>query len=119
MYPHPAVRSKPVKRNRLLLGLSIIGAVLLFASTMQLLFTASANRGADDGAHILAHRVYGGGRTPLVAIHGSPGSRADFSTLGPALQDHFTVFAFDMPGFGESARVPGHWGYAAAADALD
>lgn len=42
--------------------------------------------------------------TPIVLLHGSPGSANDFLTLGPALAADRAVIAPDLPGFGGSTR---------------
>ncbi len=94
----------------------------MLAAAGQLLISAItpavATRPAEGACGPLACRIHEGGPTPLIAIHGSPGSQADFATLSPELCDEFTVYEVEMPGFGESPPVPGHWGYAASADAL-
>lgn len=42
--------------------------------------------------------------TPILLLHGSPGSSADFRRLGPALAATHRVIAPDLPGFGASSR---------------
>jgi pimeloyl-ACP methyl ester carboxylesterase/membrane protein DedA with SNARE-associated domain len=44
-------------------------------------------------------------RTPVVLLHGSPGSHHDFDRMAPLLaQRGFTLLAPDLPGFGASSR---------------
>ena len=40
----------------------------------------------------------------LILLHGSPGSKSNFSRLIPRLSDDFRVIAIDLPGFGTSTR---------------
>jgi pimeloyl-ACP methyl ester carboxylesterase/membrane protein DedA with SNARE-associated domain len=60
---------------------------------------------------------------PLIDVfllHGSPGSRRDFQTLGPALGERFRVTAPDLPGFGRSEKDVSDYSIRAhAAYALD
>jgi pimeloyl-ACP methyl ester carboxylesterase len=44
---------------------------------------------------------------PLVLLHGLGASRRSFDAVLPALAARFDVIAVDLPGFGESAPVPG------------
>ncbi len=41
---------------------------------------------------------------PLLLLHGSPGSSADFAALAPLLEHRFRLIAPDLPGFGSSSR---------------
>jgi pimeloyl-ACP methyl ester carboxylesterase len=70
----------------------------------------------SDGTR-LAYIKQGSG-PPMVAIHGSPGSKADFSGLAPELSGEYQIYSFDMPGFGESSDWVANYGYVAAADYL-
>jgi pimeloyl-ACP methyl ester carboxylesterase len=40
--------------------------------------------------------------TPVLCVHGIPGSRRDFRYLAPLLAERFCVLRVDMPGFGDS-----------------
>jgi pimeloyl-ACP methyl ester carboxylesterase len=42
--------------------------------------------------------------SPVVLVHGSPGSSEVFRQLTPMLSPHFRVIVPDLPGFGESTR---------------
>lgn len=45
-------------------------------------------------------------KLPIILVHGSPGSAADFGKLAPALaQRGHRVIAVDLPGFGDSSRA--------------
>ena len=68
-------------------------------------------RAATDGA----------GHLPVVLLHGSPGSHDDFDRLAPPLAARgFTLYAFDLPGFGASSRrVPDYSTRAHARYVLD
>ena len=54
----------------------------------------------------------------MVMIHGSPGNRSDFDALFEQLGTAFTMYAFDMPGFGDSSKHVPNYGYEAAAEYL-
>jgi pimeloyl-ACP methyl ester carboxylesterase len=47
-----------------------------------------------------------GAGEPLVLLHGLGSSRAAWEPILPILSRRFDVFAFDLPGFGESDRLP-------------
>ena len=53
----------------------------------------------------MAHDVTGAG-PPLLLIHGITESRRVWDPLVPALAEHHTVVAVDLPGHGESADAP-------------
>ncbi|MDH3744127.1 MAG: alpha/beta fold hydrolase [Acidobacteriota bacterium] len=55
--------------------------------------------------------------TPVVALHGSPGSSRDFDTLGPHLGVDRLVLAPDLPGFGSSEKTVPDYSIAAHAEA--
>lgn len=55
---------------------------------------------------------YGEGSPITIAIHGSPGTRSDFTRLGPLIAG--TVYALDMPGFGDSPMAAQDYGVDAA-----
>lgn len=54
----------------------------------------------------LAYRRSGAGE-PLVLLHALGSSREAWEPVRPALARHFDVIAVDLPGFGESAPLPG------------
>jgi 2-hydroxy-6-oxonona-2,4-dienedioate hydrolase len=69
------------------------------------------------------HYVSGGGGSPLFLIHGGYGTWAHwYANLLPLAQAH-TVFAIDMPGFGQSCDAPADAGIGSVAqsvwDAID
>lgn len=57
----------------------------------------------------LAHDVSGKGE-PLLLIHGLGSSRRAFDLIAPDLSEHFTVYAVDLPGHGESPMPIGESG---------
>lgn len=48
----------------------------------------------------------GGQGEPLVLIHGFGGSKDNFNRVSKHLLDKYTVYAFDLPGFGAATRKP-------------
>ncbi|HEX6855767.1 MAG TPA: alpha/beta fold hydrolase [Streptosporangiaceae bacterium] len=65
----------------------------------------------------LAYRRSGSGE-PLVLLHALGSSRQAWDPVTPALARHFDVIAVDLPGFGESAPLPGEPSPAALAAAV-
>lgn len=59
---------------------------------------------AIDGVSI--HFVTGGSGPPILLLHGWPGTWLYWRRLMPALAEHYTVIAVDMPGFGDSQPPP-------------
>jgi pimeloyl-ACP methyl ester carboxylesterase len=57
--------------------------------------------------HGRLHFRYGGSGPPAVLLHDSPRSSVLHAPNVAWLGEHFSVFAFDSPGFGESAPLPG------------
>jgi pimeloyl-ACP methyl ester carboxylesterase len=57
------------------------------------------------GRRVLYRRV--GSGPPLVMLHGSPGNGEVLYHEMMAAAEHFTVFALDTPGFGDSDPLPG------------
>lgn len=45
---------------------------------------------------------------PLVLLHGTPWSSALWRPIAEALASNFTVYLWDMPGYGASSKLPGH-----------
>lgn len=52
------------------------------------------------------HYVTGGSGPPLVLLHGWPQSWYAWRGIMPALAEHYTVYALDLPGLGDSEGVP-------------
>jgi pimeloyl-ACP methyl ester carboxylesterase len=42
--------------------------------------------------------------TPVLLLHGSPGSKTDFDEVVPGLEGRYRTIVPDLPGFGESTR---------------
>lgn len=57
-----------------------------------------------DGVRM--HYVTGGSGTPVVVIHGWPQSWYGWWPIMPALAEHHTVYAVDLPGLGDSTGTP-------------
>ncbi|UJW31650.1 alpha/beta hydrolase [Saccharothrix sp. AJ9571] len=57
-----------------------------------------------DGVRL--HYVTGGEGPALVLLHGWPQTWYSWRGIMPALADHFTVYALDLPGLGDSAGAP-------------
>jgi haloacetate dehalogenase len=54
------------------------------------------------------HARVGGDGPPLLLLHGYPETHLMWHAVAPALAEHFTVVAADLPGYGESFRpIPG------------
>ncbi|TGD29747.1 alpha/beta hydrolase [Brevibacterium sp. S22] len=52
------------------------------------------------------HYVVGGDGPPLVLIHGWPQTWYAWKEIMPELAEHRTVYAIDLPGFGDSSGTP-------------
>ncbi|MEU7009547.1 alpha/beta fold hydrolase [Streptomyces sp. NPDC046332] len=73
---------------------------------------------SDDGRLLLAEEWGNPSGTPVLLLHGTPGSR--LGTALPDLADHhpdMRFFAYDRPGYGGSDRLPGRRVADAARDA--
>lgn len=57
-----------------------------------------------DGVRM--HYVTGGSGTPVVLIHGWPQTWYGWWPIMPALAEHHTVYAVDLPGLGDSTGTP-------------
>ncbi|MEV4161909.1 alpha/beta fold hydrolase [Nonomuraea dietziae] len=57
-----------------------------------------------DGVRL--HYVTGGSGTPVVLIHGWPQTWYGWWPIMPALAEHHTVYAVDLPGLGDSNGSP-------------
>ena len=63
--------------------------------------------------------VIGGEGPPVLLLHGYPQSHVTWHQVGPALAEHFTVIAADLPGYGNSRVLDaGPWHKRAAGDEL-
>ena len=72
--------------------------------------TAEQGLGADAaGKARIAYRSWGergtDGARAFLLLHGSPGSSADFLSIGPLLADGRFVVAPDLPGFGQCTHA--------------
>jgi pimeloyl-ACP methyl ester carboxylesterase len=68
---------------------------------------AQVRKGYVELPHGRLHFRYGGSGPPVVLLHDSPRSSVLHAPNVAWLGEHFAVFAFDSPGFGESAPLPG------------
>lgn len=55
---------------------------------------------------VTMHYVTGGAGEPLVLLHGWPQSWYQWRPIMPALAEHYTVYALDLPGLGDSDGAP-------------
>ncbi len=69
---------------------------------MQTLIPGFSVDMVGEGADALC-LARGGDGAPLVLLHGFPQSHAMFHKIAPELAKRFSVFAFDLPGYGASA----------------
>jgi len=61
----------------------------------------------------------GDGSEPLVLLHGIGSTRDDFAAVRPELEQSFDVLSPDLPGHGQSPRLPGATTISALADAVE
>ena len=66
----------------------------------------------------LAYRKTGQDKQAFVLLHGWACDFSIFKHIQDALSEHFTVYAFDLPGFGKSEEPPQAWDTEAYADCL-
>lgn len=59
-----------------------------------------------DANGVRMHYVAGGSGTPVVLIHGWPQTWYGWWPIMPALAEHHTVYAIDLPGLGDSTGSP-------------
>ncbi|WP_233518556.1 alpha/beta fold hydrolase [Streptomyces corynorhini] len=62
---------------------------------------------------------HGGDGPPLVLLHGSGRSRADWTAVAPLLTHRHRVLAVDLPGHGGSEHTEGPWSFDGAVAALE
>ena len=74
-------------------------------------------RRASIHGHDVAFRT-GGPGPALLLVHGMAGSSATWRHVMPALAEHFTVVAPDLPGHGASAKPRGDYSLGNLADSL-
>lgn len=73
----------------------------------------------DSGGILLAVRDYGGEGTPLVLLHGSGGTLADWDDVVPLLTPSFRVAVYDAPAHGQSQAPLGALQVTRFLDAVD
>lgn len=78
----------------------------------------AVRKGYVELPHGRLHFRFGGSGPPVVLLHDSPRSSVLHAANVAWLGEHFTVFALDSPGFGESAPLSGRHDVAAYAGAL-
>ena len=66
----------------------------------------------------LAYEVIGSGPKDMVMIHGSPGDRETFADLAPLLAEEYTMYIYEMPGFGQSQMDVDEYSYETQAQRL-
>lgn len=98
----------------------IIASLLMIVGIFQVIFyePTDPENSVDTSVGKIAYNIYGEGEKTLIAIHGSPGSKDDYHKLGPILIE-YTVYALDMPGFGESTKKADNYGNDGASDAIN
>ncbi|RDI63529.1 alpha/beta fold hydrolase [Nocardia pseudobrasiliensis] len=69
-------------------------------------FTQTFRHEFADIDGVRMHYVTGGHGTPVVLIHGWPQTWYGWWPIMPALAEHHTVYAVDLPGLGDSAGTP-------------
>ncbi|HEX8868912.1 MAG TPA: alpha/beta hydrolase [Lentzea sp.] len=81
---------------------------------LLLMITACASPAELDGFRhgyaevdgVRMHYVTGGSGTPVVLVHGWPQTWYGWWPIMPALAEHHTVYAIDLPGLGDSTGTP-------------
>ncbi|QWF79827.1 alpha/beta fold hydrolase [Amycolatopsis sp. CA-230715] len=69
-------------------------------------FTNTFRHEFSDVDGVRMHYVKGGSGTPVVLIHGWPQTWYGWWPIMPALAEHHTVYAIDLPGLGDSTGSP-------------
>lgn len=64
----------------------------------------------------MTHTKYGNSSEIIIALHGSPGDKSDFELLGTELASQYTIYALDLPCFGEQGLMKRDCGIDGAAD---
>jgi abhydrolase domain-containing protein 6 len=94
---------------------AFVGAVVIyfaFPEALVWLLTTSARRSAGlesrsirVGEHEIAY-LEGGNGSPVVLLHGFAGSKDLWNAVAKNLTPTYRVVALDIPGFGESSKLP-------------
>ena len=116
--------------RRVLGVLALLGAAALVALVLhprlaldaefarQRWWAGATERSGDAVGHRIVHLEAGQG-APLLLLHGFTGSKENWLPLMRRLAPRWRVLAPDLPGWGDSSRLPdGDYGYAAQADRL-
>ncbi|MBP2335593.1 pimeloyl-ACP methyl ester carboxylesterase [Saccharothrix coeruleofusca] len=69
-------------------------------------FTDTFRHEFADVDGVRMHYVTGGSGTPVVLLHGWPQTWFGWWPIMPALAEHHTVYAIDLPGLGDSTGTP-------------
>ena len=69
-------------------------------------FTDTFRHEFADVDGVRMHYVTGGSGTPVVLLHGWPQTWFGWWSIMPALAEHHTVYAVDLPGLGDSTGAP-------------
>ncbi|MCP2292190.1 alpha/beta fold hydrolase [Nocardia amikacinitolerans] len=69
-------------------------------------FTSTFRHEFADVDGVRMHYVTGGSGPPVVLIHGWPQTWFGWWPIMPALAEHYTVYAVDLPGLGDSTGSP-------------
>jgi pimeloyl-ACP methyl ester carboxylesterase len=75
-----------------------------FVHDRRLIGGQSAATGALSTDGVVLHSVIGGDGPALVLLHGWPQTWWAWHKVMPALAEHFTVIAVDLPGLGDSSK---------------
>ena len=75
-----------------------------FAHDRRLVGAQPAAAGAVSTEGVVLHSVTGGRGPALVLLHGWPQTWWAWHAVMPALAEHFTVIAVDLPGLGDSSK---------------
>jgi len=90
--------------------------------TTTTLFPDFRSRHFNAAPGIDIHAIVGGSGPPLLLLHGHPQTHTIWHRVAPTLAEHFTLFAIDLRGYGDSSKPPGdldHANYSKRAMALD
>ncbi|WP_067464206.1 alpha/beta fold hydrolase [Nocardia amamiensis] len=115
--PHGLLRSARAMATVALTLLITMGAAACSTTTPDVAPYAAATQGDPafentfrhefaDISGVRMHYVTGGSGTPVVLIHGWPQTWYGWWPIMPALAEHHTVYAVDLPGLGDSTGTP-------------